>query len=69
MRQQTAEFDCTYERKRLDFPRYQGSLKTVNSEQWTVNSDACYGGGFKPATNAFGSIGVVFPPEDETDNW
>jgi hypothetical protein len=25
-------------------------------------------GGFKPATNPFQALGVVFPPADETDN-
>ncbi|NMG21476.1 hypothetical protein [Brasilonema bromeliae] len=25
-----AEFDCTYERKRLDLPRYEGSIKCLD---------------------------------------
>jgi len=44
---------------------HRSSLKTVNSY---LRSNACYGGGFKPATNAFGALGVVFPAADETDN-
>jgi hypothetical protein len=34
----------------------------------TVTSDACYGEGFKPATNAFHQLVGDLNPADETDN-
>lgn len=35
-----AEFDCTYERKRLDLPRYQGSIKCMERETSSINTEA-----------------------------